>query len=159
MSGTTTVESETGVKLIPQETELQPRRSKRLSGLEQSTPLDNLNIPLTGPPRLTADRGRETSQRTPQTGRPKGPVRFGREVSSLLMKPFGTRARSSSAGSGRSERRKGDQGGSLSDQEGFGGAKLKGTRGKSPTSSSEATPKRGRSPSPVTDNFTPGWKS
>ena len=145
MSGTTTVEPETG------QTEVDPqqRKSKRLLGLEQSIPLDNLNLPVQGPPLLTGHRGRNNPQRNPTPGKSKGPVRFG-EAGSLLMKPFSTaRARSNSAGSGRAEGRNQEaQGGSLSHQEGFGGAKLKG-RTKSPASSVDATPKRERSPSPT----------
>ena len=148
MSGTTTVDPVTGVTLRA-EVETQPRRSKRQLGLEQTIPLDNLNIPIQGPPLLTSDRGRNNLPGNTAPGKSKGSVRFG-EVGSFLMRPFSTsRARSNSAGSVRVEgRNQGAQGGSLSDQEGFGGAKLKG-RAKSPATATGTTPKRERSLSPT----------
>ena len=148
MSGTTTVDPVTGVTLRA-EVEPQQRKSKRLLGLEQSIPLDRLNIPTQGPPLLISDRGRNNLPSNTTPGKAKGSVRFG-EVGSFLMKPFSTtRARSNSAGSARVEgRNQGAQGGSLSDQEGFGGAKLK-SKAKSPASSVGTMPKRERSLSPT----------
>ena len=138
----------TGVTLRAEE-DPQQRRSKRLLGLEQSIPLDKLNIPTQGPPLLISERGRNNLPSNTAPGKPKGSVRFG-EVGSFLMRPFSTtRARSNSAGSVRAEGRgQGAPGGSLSDQGGFGGAKLK-SRAKSPAPSVGATPKRERSPSPT----------
>ena len=125
MSGTTTVDPVTGVTLRAEE-EPQQRRSKRLLGLEQTIPLDKLNIPTQGPPLLISERGRNNLPSNTAPGKPKGSVRFG-EVGSFLMRPFSTtRARSNSAGSVRAEGRgQGAPVGSLSDQGGFGGAKLK----------------------------------
>ena len=127
MSGTTTV-SKTEEEPPLEEERALPRRSRRLGGLTVPIQLTNLNLPIPDP--TNRGRGRE---KKPQTSQSKV-VRFARSF-----------RRSTSAGS----EGKPTQGGSVSDPEGYGGARAK-SRSKSPAvTSSEGTPRSTRSPSPT----------
>ena len=133
MSGTSTISKAVGARTEADEGENPQRRSRRILGLNTSIPLDTSNLPVVGPPMLTANRGRELRTRSKA-------VRFWEMINSRSPKGCSTYAGPEGSNPTRS--------GNLCDPGGYGRARRKGSRPKTPlTLSSDGTPIRSHSPS------------